>query len=110
MRNAISGPCRDAVEIIDDRMPFTTVGSNHLLLGDITLRLEGVLTLKRCDCSWLFTGTLKSFDDFFDFNRANRGLLGEMLTMFGRHTSGVPFWIEIRGAKSLFESGTMGGG
>jgi hypothetical protein len=99
------GP-RDAVLSIDDRLAFSTSGDQALFLGDITLRLQGELAI-RSEGTFDFTGTLKSFDDFYDFNRANRGFIGEFLTWIGRGTPGTPYWIEIRGAKPIAESGRL---
>ena len=107
VKSAISGPARDANIPIDDRMAFGTSGDQALFLGNITLRLQGNLTLSKSECSWNFEGTLKSFDDYYDFNPANRGLIGELLTGVGRNTKGKPYWIEIRGAKPISESGRM---
>ena len=61
------GCCTPSTTPIDDRQPFTTGGSNFLLLGNITLRLQGTFVV-RTDCTWIFDGTLKSFDDRYDFN------------------------------------------
>jgi RHS repeat-associated protein len=107
----ISGSARDATISIDDRKAFSTSGDQALFLGDITLRLQGTLTLKKSDCSWKFDGTLKSFDDWYDFNKStHRGPVGEFLTGIGRGTTGTPYWIEIRGSKQISESGKMGSG
>lgn len=69
------GP-RDTALSIDDRLVFSTSGDQALFLGDITLRLQGELAIRR-DGTFEFSGTLKSFDDFYDFNKANRGFIGE---------------------------------
>lgn len=89
-----------------DNMPFTTSGDQALFLGDISLKLEGTLTIA-ANGDWKFTGTLKSFDDLYDFNAStHRGPIGEALTWFGREKiTGKPFMIEIRGAKPADGSG-----
>jgi RHS repeat-associated protein len=101
------GCCTPSSTPIDDRQPFTTGGSNFLLLGNITLRLQGSFVVS-ADCTWTFDGTLKSFDDFYDFNAsAHRGPIAEWLTSRGREANGTPFWVEIRGAKPAKESGKL---
>ena len=79
-----------------------------IFLGNITLRLQGEFKVKPCH-EWEFNGTLKSYDDVYDFNASkHRALLGELLTAFGRSTPGTPFDIQIRGAKQISETGRMG--
>ena len=76
-----------------------------MYLGDVSLKLEGRLVIK-AGGDWTFTGTMKCFDDLYDFNRStHRSLAGEILTALGRNTDGKVFWIEIRGAKNVSESG-----
>lgn len=90
---------------IDSRLAITTSGDQSLVLGNITLRLQGSLSLD--ESSYSFSGTLKSFDDKYDFNRStHRGVLGEILTRADASQEGTPFWIEIRGSKSIEESGS----
>lgn len=88
-----------------DNLAFSTEGSQRLLLGYVSLKLEGEINVK-AGGDWEFNGTLKCFDDFYDFNRStHRELAGEILAWFGRKTKGKNFWIEIRGMKSMKESG-----
>jgi RHS repeat-associated protein len=94
---------------IDTRQSYTTSGEDWPVYGRITLRLQGTLSVQ-CgkSCSWSFSGTTKSFDDVYDFNKSTgRGVLGEILTAFGRNTSGTPYDILIRGAKPTRASGTF---
>lgn len=99
-----SGP-RDAVIPIDSRMMYPT---GSALLGDIRLRLEGSLTLHRNPGSFAFEGTLKSFDDYYDFNpSSHRTPLGEFSTGVGRFLPGKSYWIEIRGSRPIYESGPL---
>jgi RHS repeat-associated protein len=89
-----------------DNLPFATSGDQSLYLGNVSLKLEGTLEIKT-DCTWKFDGTLKCFDDIYDFNAStHRSWLGEWLTSIGRKTSGKPFDIEIRGQKPISENGT----
>jgi hypothetical protein len=89
----------------NDNLPFSTSGDQALFLGNISLKLTGTLIIK-ADKSWSFNGTLKSFDDLYDFNKStHRGFIGECLTAMGRNTKGKPFWIEIRGSKKISEKG-----
>jgi uncharacterized protein RhaS with RHS repeats len=86
----------------NDNLPFSTSGDQALFLGDISLKLEGTLIIGE-NGNWNFTGQLKSFDDYYDFNvSTHRGAIGETLTWVGRgKITGKPYWIEIRGAKQL---------
>lgn len=89
----------------DDNYAFPLEGKQKLFLGEVSLKLEGRLVVK-AGGDWTFEGTLKCFDDLYDFNPSNhRGLAGEILTWIGRHTPGKPYWIEIRGQKAVSESG-----
>ena len=91
----------------NDNLPFSTSGDQSLYLGNISLKLEGTLEIK-ADCTWPFDGTLKCFDDLYDFNAStHRSPIGEWLTSIGRKTKGKPFYVEIRGAKNITESGTL---
>lgn len=93
---------------IDDRLAFSTSDDNKLVLGNITLRLQGDLEISK-DKSWTFTGTLKSYDDVYDFNAStHRSVLGEVLTFFGSQQEGKPYDIQIRGAKTAEEQGNIG--
>src|SRR5690606_31623943 len=90
---------------IDDRLAYSTTGEHRYILGNITLRLQGALSLT--ESGYKFSGTLKAWDDTYDFNRSShRGLLGEILTTGGRKTPGVPYDIEIRGSKAITEEGS----
>lgn len=76
-------------------------------VGNVSLKLEGTLEIKT-DCTWTFAGTLKCFDDLYDFNAStHRSAIGEWLTSIGRETKGKPFYVEIRGEKAITESGTL---
>src|SRR5436190_3874516 len=108
IQREIQGSTDPRTTQIDDKKPFATSGDQSLFLGDITLRLQGEFKVKPCR-EWEFNGTLKSYDDVYDFNGStHRGLLGELLTAFGRSTPGAPFDIQIRGAKPISETGRMG--
>ncbi|MBK9340539.1 MAG: lipid II-degrading bacteriocin [Rhodoferax sp.] len=73
---AINGACFDQKISIDDRTAFASF-MKWLTVGNITLRLQGTL-IKKCDCSWNFSGHIKSFDDVYDFNESNhRSNVGE---------------------------------
>jgi hypothetical protein len=99
------GKCEAKALTIDGKKLFTTSGDQFLFLGDITLRLQGTLSVD-CNCCWAFAGTLKSYDDKYDLNQStHRGVFAEWLTGRGRQTEGAPYWIEIRGAKLVSERG-----
>jgi RHS repeat-associated protein len=89
---------------IDSRMVFSTSGDQALFLGDITLRLQGSINIGK-EGDFKFSGTLKAFDDIYDFNRGSRAFVAEALTWIGRETKGTNYWIEIRGSKPIIESG-----
>ena len=107
VQKKIDGSTSPRTVKIDDKLPFTTSGDQALFLGNITLRLQGDFTVKE-GCKWEFSGTLKSYDDYYDFNAStHRGPIGELLTALGRNTTGKPYSIEIRGSKQISESGQM---
>jgi hypothetical protein len=110
VKSAIGGGCEAQTIQIDDSKAFATSGDAALTVGNITLRLQGTLTIG-CDCTWSFSGTLKSYNDRYDFNASShRSAIGEALTTFGRNIPGVDFDINILGSKSISESGKVGGG
>jgi len=89
-----------------DSLPFLTSGDQALFLGNISLKLEGTIVIRKGG-DWEFSGQLKSFDDLYDFNAStHRGAIGEALTWLGREQiSGKPYYIEIRGAKQASATG-----
>lgn len=92
--------------IIDTRMPYTT-SNTFEILGNITLRLQGTLTIDESG-SWSFNGTLKSFNDVYDFNwSTHRIWWAELLTRAGGLLPGKPYDIDINGAKPLAAGGTL---
>lgn len=104
VRDLINGD-REGNFSVDAKRPFTTSGSQWGYLGNITLRLQGNLSLD--SSSYSFKGSLKSFDDVYDFNKStHRGVLGEILTRAGAAQDGVPYDIEIRGSKPIYETGS----
>jgi RHS repeat-associated protein len=104
VKAATNSACFDRTMKIDDRTSFASL-MKWLTVGNITLRLQGTLTTK-CDCSWSFSGYLKSFDDIYDFNAStHRSIIGETLTTIGRNIPGKPYDIRIRGAKSISQEG-----
>jgi len=92
----------------DDNLPFSTSGDQALFLGNVSLKLTGDFVMKASDCTWKFTGTLKCFDDYYDFNASShRSVIGEALTSIGSKIDGVPYWIEIRGSKTITQDGNL---
>ena len=76
----------------------------------MTVRLEGTITYAG-HCNWTFEGTMRGEEDTYDFNAANRGLLGEALTAIGRlllEGGGTPYPIRFSGTEPLTGSGHCG--
>lgn len=90
---------------ISDRMNWAAPGSSKYLLGNITLLLKGQLTIHP-GCRWSFKGSLRAFDDVYDFNKARRGWLAESMTTLGRTTPGKLYKMEIRGVRAISQAGT----
>lgn len=91
---------------IDSRRAFSTRGNHALMLGNIQLRLQGELSVSKD--GYTFSGTLKSFDDLYDFNPSDhRSAVGEALTRLGSRLPGRPYAIEIRGQKEINEAGAL---
>ncbi|MFH1067421.1 MAG: lipid II-degrading bacteriocin [bacterium] len=109
IRELISGVPRDAVIDVVDKENFLLPGGEMAFLGDCKLKLEGKLNLTK-NGSWSFDGSLKAFDQPYDFNRSShRGVIGEFSTTVGREAIfGRPYDIEIRGKKLISEQGKMG--
>lgn len=84
--------------------PWATSGSRGLLIGNLTLLLKGTLSVRE-DCRWSFEGSLRAFDDRYDFNEGARDWAAETLTAFGRKSPGRSYRLEIRGARPILESG-----
>jgi len=86
---------------INSSMSFNT---GTLLLGNITLRLQGTLSIGEEEDDDSFSGILKSLDDVYDFNASNhRGLFAEVLTKVGSIIKGRTYPIQIRGSKRIEE-------
>jgi RHS repeat-associated protein len=106
------GSCTAATKHFSDaRYGFTTSGTGDasLVLGDITLKYEGDVSID-CKCKYKITGTLKSFDDTYDFNMDITRPWRSLKTIVGGGLAGAgtAYSIEIRGSKSVSESGTQG--
>lgn len=100
-------PARDATVKIDARRGWTVKQNQQwLLMGRLVLSLRGELTIKR-DCRWEFDGELEAGDDRYDFDKGNRGFLGEALTAIGRHSPGKVYYTQIRGSKPIREKGRL---
>lgn len=84
--------------------PWSTSGAQGLLIGNFTLLLKGTLT-HYSDCRWSFDGSLRAFDDKYDFNKGARQLTAEALTTLGRMTPGQAYRLEIRGVRKITASG-----
>jgi RHS repeat-associated protein len=106
-------PCVNATIPISDSKPYSTTGAIYAVLGDVTLKLNGLLTTT-CDCSWDFAGTLTVADDFYNFNPStHRSASGEAATTVGRLSGKVcgatPYVIRISGGQPIAQSGRTKG-
>ena len=106
-------PCVTAVIPISDSKAYTTSGDIFAVLGDVTLKLNGVLKT-HCDCSWDFAGTLTVADDFYNFNpsthRSPGAELGTTLGRLGGKICGAsPYTIKISGGQPINQGGTLNG-
>lgn len=81
-----------------ENVSFETTGSDFPTLGTITLKVEGQLT--RTGDEFLFSGTLKAFDDTYDFNSDWSRPWRNILTAGARadHGPGTTYDIQFRGA------------
>jgi tetratricopeptide (TPR) repeat protein len=98
-------PARDAVIPIESRLQWETPGLQAYLIGRITLRVRGTLTLRR-NCTWAFHGSLGADNDIYDFDESNRSFVAETLTAVGRNLPGKAYDIEIRGTKPISDNGS----
>ena len=113
VRAGIAGGCRTAVLPIADSRAYTTKGDIWYVLGDVTLKLNGLL-YTGCDCSWNFHGAMTVADDFYNFNPStHRSFLGETITTIGRLGGKVcgskPYTIKIAGSIPISERGRLRG-
>jgi RHS repeat-associated protein len=104
-------PCMDATYNINDSRAYTTQGDIWWVLGDVTLRLQGILNT-RCDCSFTFAGNMTIDDDRYNFNPSiHRSFLGESATTLGRWGGKVcgstPYTIKFTGSQPINQSGKL---
>jgi RHS repeat-associated protein len=106
-------PCIDAAYNINDSRAYTTQGDIWWVLGDVTLRLRGILNT-RCDCSFTFLSNMTIDDDFYNFNPSTHGsFLGESVTTIGRLggklCGSTPYAIKFTGSQPVNQSGKLPG-
>jgi RHS repeat-associated protein len=106
-------PCVNAVIPIADSKPYTTTGEIFAVLGDVTVKLNGLLYTS-CDCSWNFDGMLTVADDYYNFNPSTHRSRGaEAATTLGRWGGKVcgaqPYTIKISGGQHVNEGGKING-
>lgn len=110
IRDALKVSREGTIEIIDaPYKKFEAPGAMSLTVGEISLRLSGMLTMKKTDCSWSFQGKLRSAPDDYDFNKGNRIWWKEWITAIGRNSKGTEYKIYILGEKAITESGLIPG-
>ncbi|HCF2499750.1 TPA: lipid II-degrading bacteriocin [Pseudomonas aeruginosa] len=89
--------------ISETHVPYNTMDDSYttgLYLGRITLKSEGDFQRFQ-DGSWKYTGSVKAYNDIFDFNASDRPFIFEQLTNAGRGTGGKPYEIEIHGQHNI---------
>ena len=90
---------------VEGHRVISTKGNQQWFLGQVTIRLKGIVTWNR-GCSWTFRGILSCAPDKYDFDRASRGIGVETLTAIGRFFfSGRPYKIHFIGTKAISASG-----
>ncbi len=111
VRQALSAPCCANQDVpIDSTAPFSTQGDEAYYLGYITIRLRGVVSLRR-DCSWVFRGRISALDDIYDFNPSTHRTPGaEFLTWVGAQLPGKTFTISMTGSKPFGARGRLSSG
>jgi len=105
--------CKNTTMPVNFVIPVQAEGADAYVIGNHNLRVTGQIKLS-CDCSWKFTGSMASDlgYDPYNFNSANRGMIGEALTWVGRNRcpkTGATFNIYITGSESLSFSGRING-
>ncbi len=97
-------------EFEDARTTFKTTGQAAFVLGTITLKFIGKVSVK-CDCHYEVNGELRAYDDKYDFDqhkgkgesiRNVKTRLAEII-----HGKGTPYTIEIRGGRSVSIRGVI---
>lgn len=81
-----------------DDVAFETTRSDYPTLGDITLKVEGKLS--RTGDEFRFSGTIKAFDDPYDFNSDWSRPARNIITVGARvdHGPGTAYDIQFEGA------------
>ena len=113
IQQGTSGRCENKVTAINDGKAYTTQGDVFWVLGDITLKLNGLLYTS-CDCQWNFVGVLSAADDFYNFNAStHRSRTGEAATTLGRWIGKAcgakPYVIKFNGNEPITQGGRMSG-
>jgi uncharacterized protein RhaS with RHS repeats len=105
--NSALGSSKAGTVAIDQKIKYTVPGAAHYTLGDISLRAQGTVTTFCVEtCVSSFEGTLKAYDDPYDFNKAShRSATGEALTTAGSKLPGKNYMIEIRGERVMEQTG-----
>ena len=97
-------------EFEDARTTFKTTGQAAFVLGTITLKFIGKVSVE-CDCHYEVNGELRAYDDKYDFDqhkgkdesiRNVKTRLAEII-----HGKGTPYTIEIRGGRSVSIRGVI---
>lgn len=97
-------------------IPWAAEGADANVIFSHNLRLTGTIQV-RCDCSWSFTGELKSDQgaDLYNFNPStHRDRWNEIKTWIGRHgctdnSKSKPFKILLAGSRAVQLKGKNNG-
>jgi tetratricopeptide (TPR) repeat protein len=90
---------------ISSKKGWNARGGDAYLIGRGLLLLKGTFTHHE-DCRWSFEGSLRSYDDDYNFNKDRRGPIAEAMTTLGRMVPGKEYSLEIRGTKPIRDAGT----
>lgn len=113
IKSMVGGQCRNTTIPVDLLSQGQTAGADRFIVGRHSIRTKGSIEL-RCDCSWKFMGRMSSARGYdpYDFDRSNRGVIGEAVVGVGRsscRSSAKRFDIVITGSQDLLLSGKIDG-
>ena len=111
IKEQVGEMCLNRTLQIDFVTESQTEGADSKIIGRHNLRVKGTVIMK-CDCTWQFSGKMKSDQGFdtYNFNRSNRDASAETQTTIGRNLcKGTAFRINILGELPVNIIGKSGG-